>query len=233
MKKTICSIVSFLAVFPSLVCAQLSGSVGPLTSVASKEAHKTCNVLDYGGKADGQTDIGPAITAAFNACNSGGLVVIPSGNYALATWVTLNGGSWALQLDGIINRTGSSGGTMITVENSNDFELFSSTGKGAIQGNGYVYHAQGSISGPRILRIVSVNNFSIHDLALTDSPSFHLSLATCTNGEVYNMAIRGANEGGLDGIDLWGTNLWVHDVSADYPDCATMLIIADMSHPHR
>lgn len=198
---------------PFLVASQLSGSVGPLTSSSTKGAHKTCNVLDYGGKADGKTDLGPAIVSAFEACSSGGLVIIPSGNYALATWVTLSGGNWALQLDGIINRTGTSGGTMIVVEHSNDFEMFSSTGKGAIQGNGYVFHAQGDLSGPRILRLVSVTNFSIHDLALVDSPAFHLVMDTCTNGEAYNMAIRGGNEGGLDGIDLWGANLWVHDVS--------------------
>lgn len=36
---------------------------------------------------------------------------------------------------------------------------------------------------------------------------------TCENGEVYNMAIRGGNEGGLDGIDVWSDNVWIHDVS--------------------
>lgn len=90
--------------------------------------------------------------------------------------------------------------------------MFSSTGKGAIQGNGYEFHKQGSISGPRILRLWDVTNFSVHDVTLVDSPSFHFSIDTCTNGEVYNMAIRGGNEGGLDGIDVWSNNIWVHDV---------------------
>lgn len=200
----------------ALVAAQsknLQGSVGPLTSIAAKRAVKTCNILSYGAKADGSSDISSAINSAFHACSSGGVVVIPSGNYALANWVTLSGGkAWALQLDGIIIRTGTAGGNMIFIEHSTDFEMFSSTGKGAIQGDGYIFHREGSLTGPRILRMYEVTHFSVHDLALVDSPSFHFSLDTCDSGEVYNMAIRGGNSGGLDGIDVWSTNMWIHDV---------------------
>lgn len=173
------------ALVPTLVVAQLSGTVGPLTSSATKAAKKTCSVLNYGGKADGTTDIGPAISAAFDACKTGGVVQIPTGNYAMATWVTLSGGNaWALQFDGIISRTGTAGGNMFMIEHSTDFELFSSTSKGAIQGNGYVFHAEGNTSGPRLLRLYEVTDFSVHDIALVDSPVFHLSLDTTTNGEV-------------------------------------------------
>jgi rhamnogalacturonan hydrolase len=46
---------------------------------------------------------------------------------------------------------------------------------------------------------------------------------TSTNGEVYNMIIRGGNEGGLDGVDVWGTNIWVHDVEVTNKDeCVTV-----------
>lgn len=198
---------------PLLAAAQLSGSVGPKTSYATKAAHKTCNVLNYGAVADQKTDIGPAITSAWNACKSGGVVYIPSGNYALGSFVTLSGGqSTAIRLDGIIYRTGTGGGNMIFIEHTSDFELFSATSKGAVQGLGYQFHQKGSLSGPRILRMYEVTDFSVHDLALVDSPSFHFSMDTCQNGEVYNMAIRGGNSGGLDGIDVWSTNIWVHDV---------------------
>ena len=135
-------------------------------------------------------------------------MVIPSGNYALATWVRLSGGSaWTFQLNGIIYRTGAASRDMIFIEHSDDFKLFSSTSKGAIQGNGYIFHAEGSVTGPRILRIYEVTNFSVHDIALVDSPSFHFAMGTCTNGEVYNMAIRDGNEGGLNGIDVWSTSM--------------------------
>lgn len=224
MRSPTSTLLALTALVPTLVVGQLSGTVGPLTTRAKKAATKTCNVLDYGGVADGTTDVGPAISSAFAACKTGGVVEIPSGDYALETWVTLSGGSaWALQLDGIIYRTGTAGGNMIFIEHSSDFELFSSTSKGAMQGYGYEFHKEGSISGPRLLRFYEVENFSVHDIALTDSPAFHFSLDTCSNGEIYNMAIRGGNEGGLDGIDIWSTNIWVHDVMVTNKDeCVTV-----------
>lgn len=128
-------LVAAVAVLPTAVFGQLSGKVGPLTTHAAKSAKKTCNVLNYGGKADKSTDLGPALRQAFAACKAGGTVVVPTGDYALKTWVTFEGGkAWALQLDGIIYRTGTDAGNMLFIRNANDFELFSSTGKGAVQG---------------------------------------------------------------------------------------------------
>ena len=63
-----------------------------------------------------------------------------------------------------------------------------------------------------------VTNFSVHDIALVDSPAFHFTMDTCTNGEVYNLIIRGADRGGLDGVDIWSTNIWVHDVEVTNRD---------------
>lgn len=90
-----------------VVFAQLSGTVGPTTSHAAKRV-TICSVLSYGG-AVGSSDIGPAILSAFTNCvlkNSGSTLYVPPGNYDMATWVTLTGGShWAFQLDGYITRT--------------------------------------------------------------------------------------------------------------------------------
>lgn len=202
------------ALLPSLIAAQLSGSVGPTTTYAAKKATKVCDITDYGATADGSSDISSALSSAWSDCASGGVVYVPAGDYALSTWVTLTGGTGvAVQIDGVITRTGTAGGNMIFIEHSSDIEFFSSTGAGAIQGLGYVFHAEGNTSGPRLLRFYEVTDFSIHDFALVDSPLFHLSLDTCENGELYNLAVRGGNMGGLDGIDVWSTNIWVHDVS--------------------
>ena len=216
-------LLSLLSLFTT-ASAQLSGRVGPLTTIAAKSAVKTCNVLDYGAKADQSTDLSTPLTDAFNACKSGGVVVIPSGNYALANWVTLSGGNaWAIQWDGIIYRTGTAGGNMIFIEHTTDFEIFSSTSKGAFQGLGYVFHAEGSTSGPRILRLYEATDFAVHDIALVDSPLFHFTCDTCANGELYNIAVRGGDLGGLDGFDMGGTNLWVHDVEVTNKDeCVTV-----------
>ncbi|KAF2096290.1 pectin lyase-like protein [Rhizodiscina lignyota] len=211
---------SFLLPFTA---AQLSGSVGPTTSYADKRK-KVCAVTAYGAKADGKTDIGPALSAAWNDCKSGGAIYIGSGTWAMNTWVTLTGGTGVvIRLDGVINRTGTDGGNMIMIEHSSDIEFMSGTGRGAIQGNGYIFHQQGSLSGPRLLRFYEVQDFSVHDIALVDSPAFHFTMDTCSNGEVYNVAIRGGNSGGLDGVDVWSTNIWIHDVMVTNKDeCVTV-----------
>lgn len=165
-----------------------------------------------GGVASATTDNSAAITSAWAACKSGGEVYIPSGSYGLSTWVTLTGGTGvSINLEGIIYRTGTASGNMIFIEHTTDFELYSGNSAGAVQGYGYKFLQSGTY-GPRILRLYEVVNFSIHDIALVDSPAFHLTMDTCSNGEVYNMIVRGSNKGGLDGIDIWGTNIWVHDV---------------------
>ncbi|KAI5364946.1 Putative glycoside hydrolase, family 28, pectin lyase/virulence factor [Septoria linicola] len=188
-----------------------------------KKAVETCDIIDYGAKADGKTDISVALNEAFADCKAGGVVVIPTGDFALSTWVQLNGGSaWALQLDGTIYRTGKEDGNMLFIEHTDDFELFSSNGEGAIQGYGYEFHKNGK-NGARLLRLYDVTNFSVHDISLVDSPLFHLVLDTCDKGEVYNMLIRGGNNGGLDGIDVWSTNIWLHDIMVTNKDeCVTV-----------
>lgn len=125
----------------TLATAQLTTTVGPTSSLATKS--KVCNVLSYGAKADGATDIGPAILSAFNNCAKAGgaTIYIPPGNYVQSTWITLKGGSnYAVQIDGIITRTGTAGGHMIIFSGATDLEVFSRTSKGAIQGAGYKMH---------------------------------------------------------------------------------------------
>ncbi|CAK7227785.1 hypothetical protein SEUCBS140593_006693 [Sporothrix eucalyptigena] len=209
--------------FAGTALAQLQGRVGPTTSTAAKRAVKVCSVLDHGATASQSSDIGPALVAAFSACKSGGIIYVPPGEYGMSTWVSLSGGSgWALQLDGIIYRTGTAGGNMIYIEKAKDVEIFSSTSQGAIQGNGFEYHKDGK-NGCRILRLAHVDSFSIHDIAIVDSPLFHLFMDTVTNGEVYNLIIRGGNKGGLDGIDVSGANMWLHDIEVSNRDeCVTI-----------
>lgn len=38
------------------------------------------------------------------------------------------------------------------------------------------------------------------------APEFHLVIQQGSNGEIYNLAIRGADIGGSDGVDVWGTS---------------------------
>jgi len=138
----------------------------------------------------------------------------------METWVTLTGANhWAFQMDGVITRTSTTSGHMIVIENATDFEMFSSTSAGAIQGDGYLCRN----AGPRLLRTITCTNFSVHDIILVDSPEFHFIVQEGSNGEFYNLAIRGTNLGGSDGIDISGTNHWVHDVEVTNRDeCVTV-----------
>ncbi|KAL9625061.1 MAG: hypothetical protein Q9160_000790 [Pyrenula sp. 1 TL-2023] len=220
------SLAATLYIFTYLLAvaqAQLSGSVGPVTSYSTKAARKTCNVLNYGAKADSSTDLGPPLAAAWVDCRSGGLVYIPPGTYAMASWVSLNSGSGsAIQLDGTIIRTGSDGGNMISVNNCNDFEFFSGNSKGAMQGYGYQLISKGTF-GARFIRLTNVSNFSFHGFALIDSASYYLVFDTCSNGEIYNLILRGISIGETDGVDIWGTNIWAHDIEVTNGDeCVTV-----------
>lgn len=148
--------------------AQLSGTVGPTTTTSAKAGVQICNILDYGGVADASTDNGDAITSAWNACADGGEVYIPEGDYGLSTWVTLTGGQGvSINLEGTIYRTGSDSGNMIFIEHTTDFEFYSATSKGAIQGYGYEFHKDGEY-GPRLLRCYECEDFSFHDIILVD-----------------------------------------------------------------
>ncbi|EPS95398.1 hypothetical protein FOMPIDRAFT_131096 [Fomitopsis schrenkii] len=201
--------------------AQLSGSVGPTTPLSEKS--NLCNVLDYGGSI-GSSDIGPAIQSAFDDCvltsSSASTLYVPAGDYDMQTWVTLTGGTkWAFRLDGLITRASTTGGNMIAVENAQDFEFYSANSAGGIQGLGYECRDDG----PRLIRMVTSTDWSLHDLILVDSPEFHLVIQEGSSGEVYNLAIRGADIGGSDGVDVWGDNYWIHDVEVTNRDeCVTV-----------
>jgi len=221
MRFNIITLTSLL--LPAFIAAQLSGHVGPHTDIHLKRLKKVCNVLHYGAVASRTANLGPALSRAWNDCRNGGTVYIPPGDYGMSTWVSLmHGYRTAIQLDGTIYRNGGGGGHMIIVSRTNDFEFYSSTAKGAMQGFGYQYHSQNRY-GPRLIRLQEVTNFKIHGLALVDSGAFHLIIDRCTNGEIYNIIVRGGNRGGLDGIDVSGSNLWVHDVEVTNRDeCVTI-----------
>ncbi|KAK4446313.1 pectin lyase fold/virulence factor [Podospora aff. communis PSN243] len=218
------SLIALLGV-ATLATAQLSGRVGPTTTREAKAAKKVCNILDFGGVASATTDNSDAITKAWDACKAGGQVLIPSGSFGLEKWVDLTGGSGvAINVEGIIFRisSGTASGTMISVQSTDDFEFYSANSKGAVQGYGYEFHKDNKY-GPRILRLTKVTNFSVHDVALVDSPAFHLTIDSSSNGEVYNLIIHGGDRGGLDGVGLWGTNIHVHDVEVSNRDeCVTV-----------
>ncbi|CVL08328.1 probable rhamnogalacturonase A precursor [Fusarium mangiferae] len=223
-----------------LADAQLTGPVGPLTALSQK-THE-CNILDYGAVNDNSTDIADAIEKTFKTCvlpHAGSRLIVPDGQYLIKRSVVLsNGTNWAFQLDGLI--TLAYGGNW-TVDQwtyhykpcvsfttpkfhlliklpAVDFEFYSQNGKGAIQGQGYIYRNLANTFRPRLVRIISPINTSVHDLILVDSPKFHIVFDFAENLEVYHLTIRGANLGSYDGVDVVGTNYWIHDIEVTNRD---------------
>lgn len=89
---------------PSLAYGQLIGPIGPTTPLSRKVIE--CNILDYGAKADNETNAAPAIQAAYDDCvrpNPGSRLIVPEGNYLITEDIVLaNATNWAFQLDGLI-----------------------------------------------------------------------------------------------------------------------------------
>jgi rhamnogalacturonan hydrolase len=73
-----------------------------LSLVSTVSAVTTCNVLNYGAVANNETDVGPAITKAYNDCvkpvGSGSIsnvvLLIPSGNFLMNSTVTIDDASY-------------------------------------------------------------------------------------------------------------------------------------------
>ncbi|GJJ15428.1 hypothetical protein Clacol_009705 [Clathrus columnatus] len=122
-----------------------------LTLATLATAYVECNVLNYGAVADNTTDLGPALTKAWNECvipqatttATDTLLYVPSGNFLLASTVTFdNAQNWNLHITGNIYLpfNPNLSGTMLTFENCQNILL---DGPGAIYGNGYRYRPGG------------------------------------------------------------------------------------------
>ncbi|KAI0159789.1 rhamnogalacturonase A precursor [Xylariaceae sp. FL1272] len=173
MLTSILSLGLLLLVLPAL--AQLTKSVGPLLTATHKADVLVCDIEDYGATED--DDIASALADAENAfADVGGLVYIGPGNWPLATALAFEDvTSIAIQLDGTIYRDGLDGESQLLFKEE---------------------------YGPRLLRF-KLENFSIPGIALVDSPAYYLDLVEVSQGEVYNIIIRGSTTlVATDGIDV-------------------------------
>jgi rhamnogalacturonan hydrolase len=56
-----------------------------------------------------------------------------------------------------------------------------------------------------------------------DSPSYYFVFDSCSNGEIYNLLVRGIVVGMTDAFDIWGDNIWVRDIEVTNGDeCVTL-----------
>ena len=195
-------------------------SAGPATSLASKRAQKVCTVA-------AGVDLGTSLPRAWDECKSGGVIVIPEGTHAMNSPVKLSDGSGvALQIDGIIDVHNPANQAAIEISGTSDLEIFSSTGRGGLQGNGYLRRRDASTAGTKYQHLLVINHcsrFSLHDLRFADAQYFAVFVSAATEAEIYNLAIYQPAIGGVDAIDVSGQRIWVHDILASGMDeCVTI-----------
>ncbi|KAJ5740298.1 endo-rhamnogalacturonase F [Penicillium malachiteum] len=135
------------------------------------------------------------------------------GNWTVDRELILQGFAGVDNLNSTINGEGDGEFLLdvLVIVNAVDFEFYSENGLGAFQGQGYIYRILDNTDRPRLVRLISPTNASVHDLILVDSPKFHIVLDFAVNVETYHLTIRGANLGSYDGIDAIGTNYYIHD----------------------
>ncbi|KAJ7055224.1 pectin lyase-like protein, partial [Mycena amicta] len=194
-----------------------------------------CNVLSYGAVADNTTDLGPALTNAWQQCvipnvkttvATDVLLYVPAGNFLLKSNVVFDdAANWNLHIAGNIYLPyiPTLTGTMLTFENCQNILL---NGPGAIFGNGYRYRPGGDLtlnpSRPRLIRFQNCNNCEITAVTLYDAPQFHVTIIG-NNNVAHDMAIIASHIGETDGYDISGNNNYVHDVSVENGDeCVTV-----------
>ncbi|KAJ4500898.1 pectin lyase-like protein [Lentinula lateritia] len=188
-----------------------------------------------GAVADNSTDLGPALTKAWQECvipqvtttvATNVLLYVPAGNYLLASTVTFDdAANWNLHIAGdiFLPFNPSLTGTMLTFENCENILL---DGPGAIYGNGYRYRPGGDLSlypsRPRLIRFQNCNDCEITAVTLYDAPMFHVTVIG-NNNEAHDMSIIASHIGETDGFDMSGNNNYVHDVTVENGDeCVTV-----------
>ncbi|KAI8823723.1 pectin lyase-like protein [Fimicolochytrium jonesii] len=226
-------IVSCLAI---AVQAAAIAPAAPRAAPVTKLAGKICNVLDFGGKADNKTDLGPALLAAYKQCiatNPGSTstrrpkLIVPKGSYILKTNVLFKHPTpFVFQLDGgiFIPFIPTLGGTLIQFQSC---QRITFSGTGYIDGNGTpwrpdVAHLNRYPGRPRLLRFQDCDRCKISGVSLINSPKFHLTVNGNDN-EISDMRVVSDVLGETDAFDVSGNNNYVHDVFVRNGDeCVTV-----------
>ncbi|POW22784.1 hypothetical protein PSHT_00827, partial [Puccinia striiformis] len=183
-------------------------------------AKKICNVLDYGAKADKQTDIGPPLLKAYAACLAAttgrpedSVILVPKGDYSLRTNVLFRKGrGLTLTFDGQIHLAFNARltGNMIGFTRCQNLVV---NGQGTFHGYGDLYRPGGNINHlpqrPRLVRFENCQDVDYSGFNLLDAPLYHLVVAYGTNFKIHDFRISSTDIGETDGIDLSGKNICV------------------------
>ncbi|PLW29585.1 hypothetical protein PCASD_20471 [Puccinia coronata f. sp. avenae] len=203
------------------------------SSVAFAACKKTCNVLDYGAKADNHTDIGPPLMKAYADClrattgrPEDSIILVPKGDFLLRTNVLFRKGKGlTITFNGNLHLAFNPRltGNMIGFTRCENLVV---NGQGNFYGYGDLYRPGGNRhylpQRPRLVRFENCQDVVYSGFNLFDAPLFHLVVALGTRFEIHNFRISSTDIGETDGIDVSGNNIHVHDVEIQSGDeCVT------------
>ncbi|KAG8611648.1 hypothetical protein MANES_18G144957v8 [Manihot esculenta] len=178
------------------------------------------DVKNYGGKADGKSDISKALLGAWKeACSAKGsnIVVVPKGTYSIGL-TDLNGpckGAMELQVQGTllapINPSSYAKDSWITFAYIDQFKL---SGGGTFDGQGQVAWKQNNCGRnpkckrlPVSLRFDFITNSVVQDVTSLDSKNFHVNLLGGKNLTFDRFTITAPGDSvNTDGIHIGHSN---------------------------
>jgi polygalacturonase len=182
-----------------------------------------CNVMSFGAKGDGESNDTLAILKAASACPQG--IYLPSSHVFLSwplAWTGLAAG-FQLQIDGELRAPLAPSAwptplplSLIQVNNVSGFVL---SGNGLINGSGWEWWAartaNPALAAPFLVVINACDNFRVTDVALANSPMYHLVVMSSANGIVDGISVNApSNSPNTDGVDpnAGVTNMTIQNV---------------------
>lgn len=204
-----------------------------LVTLYDVSALNTCNVLDFGAVADNKTDIGPALMKAFECAQKSitnraadTVLLVPAGNYRWASPVAFRKSKFiTVTIHGYLHLPYDPKlqGNMMLFSHCNNI-IFN--GRGRLYGNGDNYRPGRDLhlnpKRPRLVRFEQCDTVDYSGVDLYDAPLFHLVFSLGTNIHIHHFEIHCLNIGATDGINVSGSNIYVHDVVVENGDeCVT------------
>ncbi|XP_042509095.1 exopolygalacturonase-like [Macadamia integrifolia] len=215
----------------SLLC------LSALTEKALSKGHYF-NVINYGAKADGRTDMSQALTNAWkNACASrvSSTVLIPKGWYLLGPVILVGPCRSKIEFRNKgrvmapMNPSAFKGPSWVNFRYISGLTI---SGKGTFDGRGQVAWAQNDCNRnpncqqlPVNFRLDFVNNTLVKDITSLNSKNFHMNLFQCHGMRMQNLKIFAPwNSPNTDGIHIGDSSfiLIIHSVFGTGDDCISL-----------
>ncbi|EGG12912.1 family 28 glycoside hydrolase [Melampsora larici-populina 98AG31] len=196
--------------------------------------------MDFGAVANNRTDIGPALMKAFECAQKSitkraadTVILVPPGNYRWASkvvfaksqfiTVTIRGRLY-MPYDPKLTRhlNVPPMNSRQIIRSSNIFLKIIFNGNGRLYGNGNNYRPGRNLNlhpnRPRLIRFERCDTVDYSGVDLYDAPLFHLVFSHGKNIRIHHFEIHCLYIGATDGINVSGSNIYVHDVVVENGD---------------